>query len=232
MGANGKLCLDGRNIREFTRLVPAFLSIVHRTDPGRRQVERLIEETYARRYGSRIAQHYPVLMGVHDSCGTVLAAIGFRAAAEEPLFLEQYLQCPVEVSLSRSFRAEIDRDAIVEIGSLASAGGGASAFLFVALAAYLKQRDYRFAVVTATRAVRRAFDTFRFDTIRLGNADPSTLADAGRSWGDYYAHRPEVLAGAIAPCLAHLERFLPEAHNADLGSVFSRRADPALVAAE
>ncbi len=37
-----------------------------------------------------------MLMSVHDAEDNILGALGFRYARDEPLFLEQYLEVPVE----------------------------------------------------------------------------------------------------------------------------------------
>jgi hypothetical protein len=222
-GTCGALFLDADKVRGFTRLSPSYISIAGRSGAARRPVERLIEDTYRRSYGSKIFEHYPNLMSVHDADERVLAAVGFRAASEAPLFLEQYLDDPIEAALSAATADEIRRDEIIEIGNLASAGRGASVFLFVALAAYLKELDYRFAAVTATDALRRAFEFFRFDPIYLGTADRAALADNGDAWGDYYARNPPVMAGAIAPCFSRLEQFLPVTRNTQLSYLLTRR---------
>ena len=222
-GLRGALYLDADRIRNLTRLVPAFISITSPFDHARPGVEGLIEETYRRAYGSRISKHYPSLMSVHDEDERTLAAVGFRSAADGSLFLEQYLDEPVEHALSAVTKEDVCRDEIIEIGSLASAGRGASVFLFVALAAYLKELGFRFATVTATDSLRRAFEFFGFEPITLGAADCAALADSGASWGSYYAHNPQVMAGAIAPCFSKLEQFLPAERNCGLPHLLTRR---------
>jgi hypothetical protein len=218
----GTLFLDARRMRSLTRLVPASISITRREDPERPPVEALIEGAFARTYGSKIASHYPRLMSVNDADGKVLAAVGFRPAAEEALFLEQYLKQPVEFVLRRATGLFVSRSALVEIGSLASSGNGASIFLFVALAGYLRQHGFTHAVATATDSMQHAFDFFGFELIELAAADRAALSDGGASWGRYYAKNPKVVAGAIAASAARLERFLPPEHNGDLDRVFSR----------
>lgn len=222
----GTLFLDERRMRSFTRLVPTSISIIRREKPERLPVETLIEDAFARSYGSSIASHYPNLMSVHDAHGNVLAAVGFRLAAEETLFLEQYLSQPVELVLKQATALSIPRHELVEIGSLASSGKGASLFLFVALAAYLRQRGFTYAVATATDSMKRAFEFFGFAPIELASADRNVLADRGASWGSYYEKHPKVVAGAIAPSFGRLERFLPAERNGDLGRVFSHAFMP------
>jgi len=216
----GSLFFDATQLQRLTSLAPKFISISQRFQAGRRTIEALIEEIYQRCYGTRLAHHYPTLMSVHGVAGPVLAAVGFRAATDGPLFLEQYLERGIEETLGAALGIAVARNDIVEIGNLASTGDGASVFLFVALAAYLRQHDYRYAVVTATNSLRRTFKFLGFEPVELAMADRSRLPDAGASWGSYYTRDPRVLASAIAPCFACLERFLPVALNGEIGRMF------------
>jgi hypothetical protein len=218
----GTLFMDRDRVRSLTSLVPSAISLTQQAEPDRAHVEGFIEQIYARRFGSVIARHYPTLINVHDGHGRIVAAVGLRLAAEEPLFLERYLDRPVQLALSRAKHGPVDRRGIVEIGNLASASRGASVFLFVTLAAYLRQQNLTYGVVTGTKALRRSFALFGFDFVELGVANPDALPDKGASWGSYYARDPKVLGGAIAPACARLEPYLPTAENTDLKRLFAR----------
>jgi len=218
----GSLFLDTRRMCSPIRPAPQIISITQRFRPRRRRVERFIEQAYACHYGSSIKNHYPTLMSVHDHEGRTLAAVGFRGAADEPLYLEHYLPAAIETMLGKALGRTVAREKIVEIGNLASDGQGASIFLYVTLAAYLRQQGYSHAAVTATRALRRAFRFMGVSPLELGAADRRLLPDEGRSWGRYYASDPQILAGGIAACFARIERYLPAAHNGGLDGLFSQ----------
>jgi hypothetical protein len=218
----GTLFMDRERVGTLTSLIPSSISVTRRTGPDRTQVEEFIEQVYARRFCSVIARHYPTLMNVHDQRGRVVAAVGVRLAADEPLLLERYLDQPVESALAGAMHAAVGRGSVVEIGNLASSSRGASVFLFVTLAAYLRQRQLTYAVVTGTKALRRSFALFGFDFVELGIADPGALPDRGASWGTYYTRDPKVLGGAIAPACARLEPYLPTEKNDDLERLFAR----------
>jgi Thermostable hemolysin len=218
----GTLFMDEQRIRRLTDLLPSGISLTQGFGPDRERVEYFIESTYRREYDSVIAHHYPTLMSVYDSFGTVLAAVGLRMALGEALFLEQYLAQPVECSVGQALGKSVGRAAIVEIGNLASAGKGASVFLFVALAAYLREQDLAVAVVTGTKALRRSLASFGVEFLELGRAEPAALPDHGASWGRYYQRDPRVIAGAIDPAFARLEPYLPAEHNGNLKLLFAR----------
>lgn len=220
---SGSLFIDSARMRNFTRVIPNSIHLTTCHSPHRRDVERLVEQTFANSYKSRITRHYPFLLSVHDNEQNVLAAVGFRLAATGPLFLEQYLPGSVEDAINVVSRAKVQRSQVVEIGSLASSGRGASIFLFVALAAYLHQQGFTFAVATATETLRKAFKFLRFDLSELAIADRSALTDGGDAWGSYYDSDPVVVGCPISQGFGRLERFLPAAQNKQLTSLLSQR---------
>ena len=177
-------------LRHF-KINPKTVSIVPLHAREREQVEQFIKDIYKNAYDAVIDIHYPVLMSVRDESGKILAATGFRPAKNQLLFLEQYLEKPVQNVLSCT------RDRIVEIGNLASAGNGASLFLFAALAAYLHHQGYKKAVVTSTDFLEKRFHQMGLMPVRHAPADPSLLISANEHWGTYYDTDPHVLSGDI-----------------------------------
>lgn len=173
------------------RARPAVVSIYPAFARDRDAVEDFIIGVYARAYGAQIRVHYPILMSVRDKAGDILAAVGFRYAGDETLFLEQYLKTPVEDVL------QCPRSGIVEIGNLASQGGGASLFLFAALSAYLYHKDKAYAVVTSTRFLQQRFHDLGLKPRKLAAANPDLLLQKDENWGSYYATDPHVMAGRV-----------------------------------
>jgi hypothetical protein len=163
----------------------------------RAEAEDFIEAAYARTFGSQIRRHYPILIGVSGAGGAIQAAAGLRFADQGPLFLEQYLDEPVEVALARTFGVPTDRAAVAEIGNLAADDHRASAGLFMHLAAYLLRQGRTLAVATATRQLRRRFRRIGLTTEPLAPARPERLGSDAKEWGRYYGRDPEVLAGVV-----------------------------------
>lgn len=217
----GHLCLDSDRLGRLTRLRPVEIRVVTRGHADRRSVEAFIEEVYRRAHGASVARHYPTLLSLHAAGGEVLGAIGLRSAACEPLFLEQYLSEPVEDAIAESTGCIIGRAGIAEVGSLASAGNGASVFLVIAAAAFLDTHRFTYAVVTANAAMRRIIAAFGFAHTVLGPARAETLADGGESWGRYYHSAPQMLAGPVAPACHLIAPYLPLELNTGLGPVLA-----------
>lgn len=168
-----------------------------KTTVQRARVERFIERRYLDRFGSRIVEHYPILLSLQSDDGNVRATIGLRNASREPLFLERYFDEPIERMISHATGATPARADILEIGNMASIGRTASARLIAASASYLSTSRCRYAVVTATEELRRMLGSFGFAWRALGAARADRTADHGRSWGSYYEQNPEILVGEI-----------------------------------
>lgn len=181
---------------------PAVVSILPAFAKEREAVEKFITDIYAQTYDAKIGVHYPTLMSVQDENGKILAALGFRNASEESLFLEQYLTHPIDEIL------DTPRPSITEIGNLASAGGGASLFLFAALSAYLHDKKQSHAVITGTQYIEGRLRTLGLKPTRLAKADPSLLLQSGENWGSYYNTDPYVMAGQVARGYKRLQKAL------------------------
>lgn len=174
-------------------LAKRALGLTAAVGEDRAAAEAFIEGVYQRAFGARIERHYPNLVGLPAARGGLAAAAGYRWADEEPLFLEQYLDAPIEQALAVRLDRPVLRAEIVEIGNLASAGAARSVVLFAALVRWLRARGATYAVGVATGRLRTLFAAIGHPLQVLGPADPARLSDGGAAWGDYYAHDPMVV---------------------------------------
>lgn len=174
-------------------------------DAGRGEVEEFIRSVYARRYGAHVRQFAPVLVSVRDDNG-IVAAAGYRPAAQAPLFLERYLVAPVESLLPGHAPLRTARDGIVEVGHLAASKAGEGRRLILLLGPHLAAQNFEWVVGTLTRELRHLFVRIGVTPLALGTADPAALGDEAAHWGSYYDHRPLVLAGHLKLALRRLAR--------------------------
>jgi hypothetical protein len=172
--------------------------------PWRRDAECLIEAVYRKAFEATLGEHFPVLLGLADPSGNIVAAAGCRFAARDALFLERYLDEPIDVTLTRRQKIAVTRRDVAEIGNLATLAHGHIVPLFAALADYLHDASISYAVSTATRRLRRAFDALGFCDGELAKADPARVANGATDWGNYYAHAPAVVFGRVAEGRARL----------------------------
>lgn len=133
-------------------------------------------------------------------------ALGFRNAAEGPLFLEHYLDAPVEQVVSRQLCRELPRSAIVEIGNFAAANAVAMMNLWGEAANDLADES-EVAVATLTAPLRTMLRRIGVPVVELAPASSSRLGRRAARWGTYYEQDPIVCAGVIAAGQAALARY-------------------------
>jgi hypothetical protein len=177
---------------------PARLVPMHSTHPQRRAFEQFIAERFSRAYGARLTHFLPHLLGVMDGLARWQAAAGYAAAGAQQLFLEQYLDRPIEQALAAAVGRPIARGSIVEVGNLAAISAGMARALIPQLARHLHRMGYRWVAFTATRALRNSFHRLGLKPLPIAVADRARLADRGLSWGSYYDQDPVVMAGKIS----------------------------------
>lgn len=163
----------------------------------RRPFERFVARRFADRFGARVSRFMPELHGFVDANANLRAVVGLCPAASGALFLERYLDRPVEQVLSATLGREIERSRIVEVGNLAVAGSSGVRALLAPLTVRLAEAGYDWVVFTGTELLRNAFHRNGLAPMYLTEADPSRLGAESAEWGSYYAHSPCVMAGRI-----------------------------------
>lgn len=196
-------------------IAPAYgadgeILVAHSTaSQGRARIERFIRMEFREHFGARIQTFMPVLVGLHDSRGSVLGAVGFRGAAEERLFLETYTQAPIETVINRRLGVDVRRDEIVEVGSLACRNGRVAMAMVQAVVPYLLEAGFSWVVFTGADTVVRVFRKLHLAPRELCAAEQAMLdADQRRVWGSYYEHSPKVMAGRLLDGIRSLGRLV------------------------
>ena len=175
-------------------------------DPQRGEVEAFIRGVYREHFGAAVRGFAPVLVALRDETGTLLAAAGYRAADTGPLFLERYLDSPIEQRLQSASGAPVPRRRIAEVGHLAAVRAGEGRRLIALMAPLLAQEGFDWIVSTLTQELRQLFVRLGVAPLALGVADPDKLGEQAADWGSYYDHRPLVQAGHLRHALQALQR--------------------------
>jgi hypothetical protein len=175
--------------------LPAPPRLIVLRAPGalRTSVESFIQSVYASSYGATIREFAPQLVCLKAN-GKVIAAAGYRLATE-PLFLERYLDRPVEQLLGSS--RPVERRSIAEVGHLSSLQLGASRQLLAELAAHLHAEGVEWVVSTVTAPLRQVFIRLKVGAHVIGAAPAERLGPMAADWGTYYDHEPLVMAGHL-----------------------------------
>jgi hypothetical protein len=167
---------------------------------------QLIERRYAHVHGASpeaTYRHFCVIGAGNDGPS---AALGFRLAADEPLFLEMYLDEPIEGVVSRALNMPFRREQIVEIGAHASERSRATIALWAQTARHLAGFA-EVAVAVLTEPLRNMFGRLEIPIHEICDAEPQRLDGAAADWGRYYEQKPRVCAGLIAVALPKLSGF-------------------------
>jgi hypothetical protein len=185
---------------------PGGLTLHGPQAPRRAEVEAFIAAVYRERYGAAVRHFAPVLVSLQDGTGAIVAAAGYRAADGGPLFLEAYLEAPVQDLLPDEPGPPLRRGRIVEVGHLAATQAGEGRRLILLLGPHLAAQGYQWVVSTLTEELRHLFVRLGIAALALGVADPAVLGEQAADWGSYYDHRPLVLAGRIGQACQVLAR--------------------------
>jgi hypothetical protein len=215
------------------QLLDAVPTRVHLSGPGeagREEVETFIRARFAEAWGADVRHFLPALMSLRDEAGGLLGALGLRPAAQGPLFLEQYLDRPVEQALARATGEPVARTRLVEVGNLAVAAPGGGRWLITALTAYLHGAGAGCAVFTCGPALRNAFLRLGVELIDVGPADPGHLpAGEASRWGRYYEQAPRVTAARVAQ--SHRALSARSDTRSRLGALWQRAGQAGRIAA-
>ncbi len=169
--------------------------VFRRAGMGERpEIEAFIRNGFDRAYRARITRFMPRLMALRRDSG-LAAACGLRSAAAEPLFLEVYLDRPIEDALAAASGHPLSRNSIIEVGNLVVARAGEARRLIIHLTNHLAAAGADWVVFTAVPALRNSFTRLGIPLLLLAAADSTRLDAAARAdWGDYYADGPMVTA--------------------------------------
>jgi hypothetical protein len=166
---------------------------------------RFVRSRYEARFGAVIDPCYQQWQWTNGNTGAPNAALGYRGGLEGPLFLEAYLDDPIETLLSHRLAYRVNRGGIVELGCLAAIPSTTLLSLWRDAAATLSAQ-YDHAVATLTAPLRDMFRRVGMPIIELAEAAPTRIPDAHR-WGSYYDHNPVVCGAPITTSIAALNAF-------------------------
>jgi hypothetical protein len=186
-------------------VTPVSASHIDDNSPRRSEAETFIRNVFARHYGAKVASFAPNLMLLEQQ-GQVIAATGWRSARSEILFLERYLDTPIEQAMAQLANQSVKRERIVEVGNLAADKPGGSLHVIYALASHLDRLGHEWVVFTATQELICIFTRIGLPLLALAKADPARLGDEALAWGSYYDTKPVIVAGRIRLAIERLGR--------------------------
>lgn len=165
--------------------------------PDRAELEAFVGAAFKRGHDATVTSFMPTLLSFRDHGGDLRGVVGLRGAAPQPLYLEQYLEQPVEAAIASATGHTVRREQVVEVGNLAGTNCRTAMRMVALLPGYLLSRDYRWIVFTATSTVRGILEGFGAPLVELARADGARVAGSPDRWGRYYEKDPRVLAGHL-----------------------------------
>ncbi|WP_085297187.1 thermostable hemolysin [Cognaticolwellia mytili] len=178
----------------FNKTQTLTMDVFSENKEGRAEVESFIRHGYQKSYKANISIAMPFLLSVSE--GKLKAALGIRSASS-PLFIEQYLDVPInELDLFKS--QHIQRNDIVEIGSLYSNSKRFTVPLFLVTAIALFCLGFKYMVFSGTEIVIGIISKAGINCQYICDADAELLNESGDEWGSYYETSPKVVALSLA----------------------------------
>jgi hypothetical protein len=163
--------------------------------PDRAEVESFIAEVFYHAYQAKIKTFMPTLIALRDDNYQLMAAFGMREANSSALFLEQYLDDPIERVISNQLNQTVLRSDITEIGNLAVSNPRNSGVLIAHVIKHSIDAGVQWCVSTAHHTLQNGLIKGGVDVFPLQIADPTRLAaEEIVNWGSYYKHLPQVVA--------------------------------------
>ena len=160
------------------------------------RLESSVARHFATIYGARVSQFLPVLLGL-ESNSEIQAVVGLRPAGDGQLFLQQYLDQPIDRLIEQATAMATCESSVIEVGNLVSSSPGMARLLITALTHYLFASDFQWVAFTGTPLLLNSFSRLTLSPVVLADADPARLDQDAREWGSYYTTKPKVMAGYI-----------------------------------
>lgn len=165
----------------------------------RAELERFVARRFREVYGASVSHFMPRLFGAYDEQRRVAAVFGLRSADSGPLFLEQYIDVPVDTCVEATFARRATRAEIAEVGNLAGATPGALRALIPALTQRLAAETFRYVAFTGSGRLCNGFARLGLPLRGVAPAPIDRLPPSERArWGRYYEASPQVMIGDVA----------------------------------
>lgn len=123
--------------------------------------------------------------------------IGVRRADDGPLFLESYLNAPVESIVTGTTGAPVARDRIAEVGQFVVDDRDIVTSFFRDLVPFLTEKGFDWVCFTGTDRIRALLARIGFRGMPLARADETRVLGSADHWGRYYDFDPVVILGRL-----------------------------------
>ncbi|SFB97082.1 thermostable hemolysin [Pseudoalteromonas denitrificans] len=163
----------------------------------RAQLQSFITEGFEKAFDAHVSSFLPLLIQLGDS--KPRATLGLRSA-RSALFIEQYLNAPIEKLILSS--KPVLRNEIAELGNLYSSNRRFTVPLFMTMAVSLFLADFKYLTFSGTDQVRTLLTKLDVSFVELKDAKQDALKEGMNDWGDYYLHAPKICVLKLSNIMA------------------------------
>lgn len=160
-------------------------------------LQAYIQAAYTREFNALIPHFLPSLLGLYRADGALVGACGLNHASEGALYLEQYLEQPIEAAINTRLGVRPARNRIIEVGNLACSEPGNARLMLAALCRLLCDNALDYVVFTGTARLRNSFARLQLNPVALAPAEAHQVGADAYAWGEYYRCQPKVMVGDI-----------------------------------
>ncbi|MCP3849789.1 MAG: thermostable hemolysin [Gammaproteobacteria bacterium] len=190
------------------------LELTQKAKMERHLTESFIHDIFHLYYRADIQHFLPFLLKINNNKTQIIAALGFRPAYDAALFLERYLQKPIEQVLSGTYKQPIDRKDVVEIGNFAIGERGAARTLIVALTGFLFAAQYKWCAFSISTPLINSFRKMGIELETLAPANNDFMSQYEKdSWGKYYEQKPLVMSCCVKQAYQVLVEYVDEKNS-------------------
>jgi len=175
----------------------SFFALAERGSGMRADLESRIRAGFGQHFQACIEGFMPDLAVYRHASGAE-GVIGIRDAGTEALFLESYLERPIELAVSRFAGAGAGRGQIVEVGQFVVSDREIVPDFFRDLVPFLQSQGYDWVCFTGTNRIRALLSRIGFEGRPVAAATRDRVAPSGDDWGSYYDFEPVVILGKLS----------------------------------
>ncbi|MHA7591212.1 thermostable hemolysin [Yersinia ruckeri] len=133
-------------------------------------LKQYIQREYSREFNAIIPHFLPHLLGLYRADGVLVGACGLNRGDSGALYLERYLDAPIEMIIATQTRRSVLRHRLVEIGNFACSESGDARIMFAAICRLLCENQLDYVVFTGTRKLRNIFHRLNLNPLELAPA--------------------------------------------------------------
>ncbi len=171
-------------------------SVVEHDSAARASLEARIRSGFGMHFDACVEGFMPRFAHYRHTSGAT-GVIGFRRASDEPLFLESYLDVPVESVIAEATGTFPARDRVAEVGQFVVDDRDIVACFFRDLVAFLIERNFDWVCFTGTDRIRALLARIGFHGLPIARAEETRVRRSPDRWGRYYDFDPIVVLGKL-----------------------------------